>query len=186
MTVDFWKKSSPRRKRIISIAVVFVVLIVVSSAGALTPLSAADADAMNKDYNQTMVTMDNLSFVNRVTYIFGNNLMICLLGFTPIVGVLWEFLELYVTGVEIGAVSLAQYKINPLLAFFSVFLTPVGWLEFAAYSTAIAESLWLTRRIMQHRGKGELVNACILISISAVVLLVSAFIEVGIESLLLS
>jgi hypothetical protein len=186
MALDFWKKSSPRIRRMMSVAVVFVVAIVVSVAGALTPLSAADADALNKDYNQTVSTMNNLSFMNRVTYTFGNNLMICLLGFTPIVGVFWEFLVLYDTGVEVGAVSLIKYKVNPLLGFFSVFLTPVGWLEFAAYSTAIAESLWLTHRIIQHRGKRELVNACILISISAVVLLVSALIEVEIESLLLS
>jgi hypothetical protein len=71
-------------------------------------------------------------------------------------------------------------NISPVLAFVALFLAPVAWLEFLAYSAAIAESVWLVRRMLQGRGKHEIVNTCKFISLCAVLLAVSAIIEVAI------
>ena len=64
-----------------------------------------------------------------------------------------------------------------MIGLLSLVLTPVFWLEFIAYSTAMAESIWLTRRLMQRRWL-ELKNTAILIGICAAILIVSAIVEV--------
>jgi len=69
-----------------------------------------------------------------------------------------------------------------IFLFLFLFAFPFTWLEFLAYSTAFAESVWLTWRIIQHKGKKELVNTCIFISICAVMLLVAAIVEMAIIS----
>ena len=74
--------------------------------------------------------------------------------------------------------------IPPIIIFLFLFAFPFTWLEFLAYSAAFAESVWLTWRIIQHKGKKELVNTCILISICAVMLLTAAIVEMAIISYL--
>ena len=70
-----------------------------------------------------------------------------------------------------------------ILAFVALFLTPVAWIEYAAYSTAMAESIWLFRRLMQRLGLRELRNTAIFISICAVLLVVGAIVETALISL---
>ena len=64
----------------------------------------------------------------------------------------------------------------------ALLITPVAWLEFAAYSTAMGESIWLLGRLIKRRGVGELKKACILISICAATLVAAAAIEVALIS----
>jgi len=174
VNLDFWINASPRRKRILSTIAVLVVALVVTVIGSLMPISAQEAEQINSDLNQTVSSLSENGAL--MQYIFGNNFFICLLMFIPVVGPLLGVLILFNTGTAIGAIAVAGgYPVA--LAFFALFLTPVTWLEFAAYSTSMGESVWLFRRILQGRGKHEFKNACLFITICAVLLLAGAVVE---------
>jgi hypothetical protein len=101
--------------------------------------------------------------------------------FVPIIGPILGFIILGDTGLALGAIS--YVKGYPVwIELLSLVLTPTFWLEFTAYSTAIAESIWLTRRLIQGRWL-ELKNTAILIGICAAILIISAIIEVWLISL---
>jgi hypothetical protein len=96
--------------------------------------------------------------------------------FIPFIGPILAFYFFYNTGVVFEALGIAN-NINPAGLFFTTFLTPVAWLEFLAYSTAIAGSIWLSVRILQGKTRHEVVNTAKFVSICAVVLLIGAVIE---------
>lgn len=176
MAFSFWKNSPPRIKRILTIIIFFLLSIIIAIVGVLTPLSIEEADSMSKEVEQLR---QNIS----LQFIFGNNFMICLLMFVPIAGPIFGFYALYNTGVLIAADSIA-HGFSPLTSFLLLFVLPVVWLEFLAYSTAFAESVWLIWRTVHHKVRRELVNACILISICAMMLLVAAITEVVLITML--
>lgn len=148
-------------------------------SGVLTPLSNQLVQDLGRNLEETQSTLQQLPGFQQVSFIFGNNLMICMAGFVPIIGPVFEYYVLYSTGATISAYLTYQHmSVNPLLMFFSLFLFPFTWLEFLAYSTAIAESLWLPWRIMHGKGKKEFRNLLILISICVLMLLIAAIIEV--------
>lgn len=169
MALDFWKSATTRIKKILTIAAFFLLSLIITIAGVLTPLSPSEASDIKQELEQMR---ENIS----VQLIFGNNFMICLAMFIPVAGPVFGCYVLYSTGVVIAAESLSE-GLPPLIVFLFLFAFPFTWLEFLAYSIAFAQSVWLTRRIIQHRGKRELVNTCILISICAVMLLIAAIIE---------
>lgn len=171
MAFSFWRKSPPKIKRILTIIFFFLLSFIITIVGVVTPLSFEEADSLSKEVEQLR---QNIS----LQFIFGNNFMICLLMFVPIAGPVFGFYALYNTGVLIAADSIA-HGLSPLTSSLLLFIYPVVWLEFLAYSTAFAESVWLIWRIIHHRGRRELVNACILISICAVILLAAAIIEIA-------
>jgi hypothetical protein len=167
--------ASSRRKRIITIVIFFLISILVSCIGVLTPLSKQDADQIN----QEIVNIRNNSTAQSI---LENNLLICLAMFIPIFGPILGFYALYNSGVAIEAQVISNPKlsgISPVLAFFTDFLLPIIWLEFIAYSTAFAESFWLIRRAMQGLFKKEIKNTAILIAISASLLVVGAIVEIA-------
>lgn len=172
----FWNNTSPRRKRLMTIAMVFIVSAIMMGISTLTPLSRQNADSIYNELNQTVSTAKDSG--NLLQYIFGNNLMITIMMLIPFIGPFLGFYAFYNTGVAIEALSIAApHPIPPLVAYVSLWLTPVAWLEFAAYSTAIAASLWLTWRIM-HQGAGhELVNTSKFLSVCTLILLLGAIIE---------
>ncbi|MGB9713370.1 MAG: stage II sporulation protein M [Candidatus Bathyarchaeales archaeon] len=174
MSLGFWKEASPRNKRIISIITVFAASLIITTAGVLTPVEEHEAIETSNDLEQTINWLKEKNLL--LYFIFGNNFMITLIMFIPIIGPLFGGYVFYNTGVVISALATAQ-NAPPTLVFFLLFLTPVAWLEFLAYSTAIAESIWLVRRILQRRGKNELINASLFISICALLLAVAAVIE---------
>jgi len=174
LALDFWRKIPTRTKRILTIAAFLLLSIIITVAGVLTPLSASEASDLKQELDQIR---ENIN----VQFIFGNNFMVCLAMFVPVAGPTFGCYVLYNTGVVIAAESITE-GLPPLMVFLSLFIFPFTWLEFLAYSTAFAESVWLTWRIIQRRGKSELVNACMLISICAVVLLAAAIIEIALIS----
>ena len=174
---SFWNKLSSKEKRIMAILVFFLVAIAITIAGLLTPLGESDVNELENTINSTRNTVNSLPLTQQVSFIFGNNFMLCLIGFVPIAGPAFEFYSLYSTGLVLQADSLT-YNLNPILSFFLLFILPFTWMEFLAYSIAMAESCWLTWRLIQHRSKIEVKNACLFISISALILLVAAVIEV--------
>ena len=176
MALIFWKAYPSRIKRILTIVAFFLLSIIITVAGALTPLSHEEASSISQELEQLRPKIS-------IQFIFGNNFMICLLMFVPIAGPLFGFYALYNTGVLVAAESVT-YGVHPLLGFISLFILPVIWLEFFAYSAAMAESVWLTWRIIQRRGKSELMKTCVFISICAVTLLVAAIVEIAILAML--
>jgi hypothetical protein len=173
MSLSIWRNASPIHKRILSIVAIFIVAIMITVIGSLMPMDPQQAKDISNDLNQTVNTMKQNDTL--LPYIFGNNFMICLLMFIPVIGPLLGFYILFNTGTVIGAISTAE-GIPAIIALVATFI-PIGLIEFTAYSTAMTESIWLFRRITQGRGIRELKNACIFISIAAVLLFLGAVIE---------
>jgi hypothetical protein len=174
MILDIWRNASPRRKRILSAIAIFVIALIITIIGSLVPVDAQEASQINDNLDQTVTSLGEEGVL--MQFIFGNNFIICLLMFIPVLGPLLGFYALFNTGMVVSAIATAEgYPL--FLVFFSLVLTPVFWLEFAAYSIAISESVWLFRRILQRRGWRELKNACIFVSICAVLLFLGAVVE---------
>jgi hypothetical protein len=170
----FWAKASPMNKRIITIVVIFVVLVVITTLSTLTPMSQQDATQTYSDLNSTVTTLKD----NGVLWqdIFGTNLIIALMLFVPFIGPILGFYEAYMAGLAYAASGIVN-NVNPVAGWLVIFLTPVPWLEYMGYSIAIAGSLWLSVRILQHGAKHELGNTAKFIAVCAIVLVVSAYIE---------
>ncbi|MEM2099054.1 MAG: stage II sporulation protein M [Candidatus Bathyarchaeia archaeon] len=174
VNLDFWINASPRRKRIISIIVVFVVLLVITIAGSLTPIDAQEAKRLTDNLNQTINALKESDAL--MQYIFGNNLLICILMVIPVIGPIIGCYALFNTGGVIGAIAAVE-GYPPAFAFAALFVTPVAWLEYMAYSASISESAWLFRRVLQGKFRHELKNACIFITLCTALLLIGAVIE---------
>lgn len=169
---NFWKKASTRMRRILTIFFFFIISIFVTVAGTLTPLGAEEAAKKREDLERIRDLASNAG----ATFIFGNNFMLCLSFFIPIFGIFFGCYVLYNTGLMIAAESIGL-GMPPLLSFLLLFIFPFAWLEFLAYSAALSQSVWLTWRVIRRKGKDELVNTCIVITICAIMLLAAAFIE---------
>ncbi len=170
----FWRNASPRRKRIYSAIAVFIVAVIITVIGTLVPVSADQAKQINDSLNQTVTSVSESGSLAQ--YIFGNNFFICLIMFVPVLGPVFGLFVLFNTGTAVSAIATAQ-GVPSIFAFIALVITPVFWLEFAAYSTAMAASVWLFRRILQGRFLHELRSTCIFISICAVLLFVGAIVE---------
>ena len=174
MAPRFWNDTSPRRKRLMTIVLVFIVSAIMMGISTLTPLSRQSADSIYNQLNQTVSTAKDSG--NLLQYIFGNNLMITIMMLIPFIGPVLGFYAFYNTGVAIAATSIVR-SYPPLAVYVSLWLTPIAWLEFAAYSTAIAASFWLTWRIMHQGARHELVNTSKFLSVCTLILLLGAIIE---------
>ena len=179
LDLSFWRNASYKRRRIYSIMFIFVLAAIVTFVTSYIPISQSNANSLAGSMNST-VNMHK-SNGTLTEYFFLNNFGICLALFIPIIGPVFGFIILGDTGYALGAISKVQ-GYPPWVAMLSELLLPIFWLEFIAYSTAIAESIWLTRRLFQGRWM-ELKNTAILIVICAAILIVSAFIEAWLISL---
>jgi uncharacterized membrane protein SpoIIM required for sporulation len=174
INLDFWNNASPRRKRIISAIIIFILALVITNIATLVPLSNQQANSISNDINQT-INMDKANGT-LAPNIFRNNFMICLIMGIPILGPIFGFYVLYNSGIAIGA----QIQTLGYPHYFGIivnFLNPFVWIEFPAYSIAIVESIWLLRRIQQKRIKHEAKYAALLIALCAVILVIGAFLE---------
>ena len=114
--------------------------------------------------------------LNDPRFIFGNNLLHTLIMFIPIIGPIWGGFVLFSTGTIITVISIAE-GVPPILTFLLLFFTPVFWLEFGIYSIAMAQSVILFLKMLRHHGRKEAVRTCILVTICASILLLSAILE---------
>jgi len=174
MSMPFWNNASPRNRRLITIALVLIASVITTGLSTLSPMSQQDAETTYNELNQTVTSMKENGAL--LQDIFGNNLMITVMMFIPFIGPILGFYAFYNTGVVIGAAGIV-HGFHPLIGFAILWLTPIAWLEFAVYSTAIAASLWLTWRLMHGGVMHEFVNASKFLSICTVILLLSAIIE---------
>jgi hypothetical protein len=176
----FWRNASSKTKRIYLIIFILIIGTILTVIGSYIPVTGQDAQKRYDAVNDTLT--QNPSFAGRTEAIFQNNLIICLIMFIPFLGPLFGMFALFNTGLSLSAIAYVQ-QASVGLKLLNLVLTPVFWLEFAAYSIAMAESIWLTRRLMQGRGKHELKNTLILIGICAVILIVGAVVETWLISI---
>ncbi|MEM2995522.1 MAG: stage II sporulation protein M [Candidatus Bathyarchaeia archaeon] len=184
MDSAFWRSLPPLIKRIVTISIIFIFAVAMTTVGTLTPIEKKEAEELNKEFEETITFLKEHDSL--LQFIFGNNFMLTLIMFIPFVGPVFGGYVFYNTGYVIAA-DAAVKGYNPTLRFlFILILMPFAWLEFAAYSAAIAESMWLTYRIFQGKGKRELENASKFIAFCAVILFVAAIIETALIYLALS
>jgi Stage II sporulation protein M len=171
---SIWSNASPRRKRIYSIIAVFIVSVIFTSIGSLMPVDPELAKQISDELNQTttMATQGGMM----MQYILGNNFFICLIMFIPVIGPIFGLYVLFNTGMAVSAIAVAE-GYPSILVLVALVITPIFWLEFLAYSTAMAGSVWLLRRALQRRGWHELRNTSIFISLCAVLLALGAVVE---------
>ncbi|MBK5133687.1 hypothetical protein JJE00_04570, partial [Candidatus Bathyarchaeota archaeon] len=96
MIRNIWKKSSTKRKRILSAIAILTIAVLITALGMLIPTSQQEAEFINNNLNQTVNSLTQDGGI--VQFIFGNNFMICLLMFIPIIGPLLGFYALFNTG----------------------------------------------------------------------------------------
>ncbi len=178
MALKFWKESSSRFRRFLTIIFFFLLSIVVTVAGILTPMSLQDAQDRTKELNKTREEITKLPVWEMALAIFENNFLITLLIFIPFVGLFIGSYVLYNTGLVIGASGLAsEPQISGMVLFLVLFIFPFFWLEYIAYATGFSGNLWLSWRIIRRRGLWELKRTVKLIAISAGLLFAGAVIE---------
>lgn len=161
-----------KNKRI-SIFVAFLILnIIITLAGVFTPLSYDTAQVIVNEVESLFEDLTSL-------FILENNLSIALVGFIPIVGILWMFYVLYSTGLGFSAFSIV-YEIPSLVVILATFITPVFWLEYIAYSLALTEGTMILLTILKNREniRQELIIALIFIGLVTLLLALGALIEV--------
>jgi len=180
--LDFWRYSTTTRKRVLSIFAFMLLSIAVTIGGVLAPLSSEESQSLSKQLEQMQQNIRNMTILGSTETIFANNFPICLVMFVPIAGPFFGFYVLHTTGRVIAAESVTSGAPS-LPIFLLLFLFPFTWLEFLAYSIALSESMWLTRRIIQRRVKRELRSTGMLIGVCAGLLLAGAIIEAAIISL---
>ncbi len=173
LDLSFWTNASTRRKRIYTFLFILVGAIVLTAIGASIPISHSSAQSIYDSLNQTVSQQKANGTVPQ--YIFLNNFRICLIFFIPIVGPAFGVLSFASTGYYIGAEA-QVLGFPPLIYVFAELLNPIFWIEFTAYSIAIAESIWLFRRLRQKR-YSELKTTAILIGVCAALLVVGAIVE---------
>ncbi len=160
-----------KQTRILITAALLVLALIATVAGALffriDPAEARQlAEELEREVNR----------YNDVRMIFGNNLAITIIMFVPVIGPIWGLFVLFNTGTLFAVVGVAE-GIHPILVFLLLLLTPVFWLEWAAYSIAMGQSVILVLQIIRRQFKRELTRTCVLITACTLILLGSAIIE---------
>jgi hypothetical protein len=171
--LSFWKSASIKRKRVYSLLFIFLLSVVVTFAGTLVPLSDETAHMLSDSVNQIVEKNDTLASLS--VAIFVNNFLLCLPMFIPVFGTLFGMFVLFSTGMGINALSMVQ-GIPASIAFLSLMITPIFWIEFASYSLGMTESIWSFRRFTQRRW-AYLAWTAIFIGITAVLLAIGAVVE---------
>ena len=168
--------------RRVGIAILFFALSFATTLlGSLSNISLSEAQSIMEDIEGFRKILDTQSLGTAL--IFGNNFIHCLIMFIPILGPLYGFYVLYNTGRVIAAIGIISGN-NPVSLMLALFILPHALIEYIAYSLAMSESLWFTYMAIKHNLREELNNACKLIVLSAALLLLAAFIEVALISLL--
>ena len=179
LDLSFWTNASSKRKRIYSTIIILAIGVFLLFMGSLVRLSPQYAKQITNNVNQTHP--QHQFTAKNTAIIFSHNLFICLMEFVPVIGPIWGFVSFFLTGIGISAISIVKGH-PPILVLMTLSIFPFTWLEFASYSIAIAESIWLFRRLLQGRWR-ELKNTAILIGICAILLLIAATVEMWLISI---
>jgi Stage II sporulation protein M len=187
MNIDLplWKNASPKRKRIYSALFIFIIAMLVTIVGVLVPLSPQEEKLVNDQVNQTLIqgTANN----NLAPSIFLNNFLLCLAMFIPLAGLPIGLFIMFSSGQAFRAIfdivtssgvsSATSQNISASTAsLVLILITLTFFFEYVSYSIGMTESIWLFRRLTQHRWR-ELKTTLILIGIVAVLLTLGAIVE---------
>jgi uncharacterized membrane protein SpoIIM required for sporulation len=179
----YWRTSSSRKKRFLTILAFFFLCIISTIAGILTPLGATDTITHSGELQKVIDSLEGKSVWQSTEAIFENNFIITLRIFIPIIGPsFYGLYEMYYSGLVAGSYANVHH-FSGVLNFLLDFIFPIAWLEFIAYSTAMASSVWLTWRLIQGGGKQEIVRTGIFIAICTGLLLLGALTEAYLLSL---
>jgi hypothetical protein len=184
INIPFWNNASPRRKRIYAALFVFLLSVLAIIVGFVVPVSQQDALALQNQLNQTET--QGLATGTLPLSIFLNNFLLCLAMFIPLVGLPIGLFLMFNLGqgfrgqLELatsGAVSTGSPQIQASTAILFLALAGLTFLlEFTSYSIGMSESIWLFRRLTQHRWR-ELKTALILIGVVAVLMAIGGVVE---------
>ena len=163
------------RNRVLVMLMAFVLCLAITAVGAVSKVESSEAHEIIGEFDKMEELLNDVG----LQFIFGNNLMYCMIMFIPALGPYYGLMVLYSTGKVLAALGVTS-GVNPLGLFFSLFIYPHAWLEYISYSLAISESFWLIYAIIKDRGRGlrsELSTAAKVMAICAVLLLLAAFAE---------
>jgi len=155
------------RAFIIAVIVIFSVLLLASFLGFNSSPETAD---------QIATEVENLAATTTWTDIFLNNFGLTLVTFVPFFGIFFALYVQFNTGYILGALAQA-YNIGNVQATLSILASPIGLLEYSAYTLALAESInivflaykkELKKRLFNHTWK-TLIIVALLLLIGAVV-----------------
>lgn len=163
-----WFEMKTRGKWIIAF---FAVAIILMGIGAASPVNPTDA---RSTYDQLQ---KEAPYIDTVQGIFGNNFFYCLIMFAPFIGPLFGAFIFFNMGVVIAIIAIAR-GLNAGVLFSTLFLFPHTWLELLAYSFAMSQSVFLAMAIVRGRFKQELARTCVIITVSALILVLAAIVEV--------
>jgi len=127
--------------------------------------------------------MDEFLWMGGLQYIFGNNMMICLLTFIPILGTLNGLCTLYRTGWVIAALCASSGR-NPLEVYAILWTEYIHtWLEYCAASLALSESIILSYYLLRYRWRGlkmEAKNVPLILTYCVIMLFFAAIAEMAV------
>ena len=158
--------------RIKTLIIAIIICLVVTFFGAVLPIDPTEAQDIFEEFEE----LEKITPTFITATIYGNNLMHCVIMFTPFVGPFYGVYVLFSTGRALASIASVQGA-NPAGLFAVTFIFPHAWIEYVSYALAISESFWLGFMIVKRRFKGELANLFKAISACALLLLSAAFIE---------
>jgi hypothetical protein len=163
--------------RFIIFIAAFLTLTVVTALASTAKLSPEQARSLN----------GSVSGISPTTLpIFFNNARVDLVEFIPVVGPAFGVYVSYDTGIVIAAIAeTSSLPVGGLVAFLSLVITPIFWMEFFAYSLAVEESVAL---VVSARNRAlfrtELRSLAGSVLLALAVLFVSAHLEATIVNVL--
>lgn len=158
-------------KRALIFASILMASIAMTFVGTLAQVDRSEAEKVGEEVKAI------IKHTPLIPYIFGNNLMHCLLMFVPLLGLIYGMFVMYNTGVVIKMLSVALLQAEAYIAFFSLFLLPHAWIEYVVYSIAMSQGLWLIRAALKGEFKREVSHTYKWVTICAIALLIAAVIE---------
>ena len=169
------------KTRILVLLMAFVLCLAITASGAMSNIGASEAQDIVGQFDK----IDELLSAVGLQFIYGNNLMYCVMMFAPVLGPYYGSIVLYSTGRILAALGVTT-GVDPLGLFITLFIYPHAWLEYLSYSLAISESFWLIYATAKFRGRGlrnELSTAAKIMVICTVLLLLAAFAEMYVITL---
>jgi len=165
-------------KRILLFFASLALSVAVTLVGLTEKIPPSEALSVRDQYRG----MDEFLWIGGLQYIFGNNVMICLLTFIPLLGPLNGLYALYRTGWIIAALSASSGR-SPLEVY-AILWTRYShtWLEYCAVSLALSESIILSYYLLRYRWRGfrmEAKNVPLYLTYCVIALFFAAIAEIA-------
>jgi len=167
-----------KEKRALIFFGVLLLSIFVTFIGLMECIPLAEAQNIRERY----AAIDEFMLDIGIPYIFGNNLIICLFMFIPLLGLINGFFVLYRTGRVIATLSIYS-GVDPLVTY-SILWTEYlhTSLEYIASALALSEGIILSYYLLRYKWRGlklEAKNVPIILSCCVLILFFAAIMEVA-------